>query len=286
MVSELGSVCSAGGGGGRTPISAVLAALNQTGVCVCSGLMGSADASAASAVAARTELQWIQTARLFKPSLKGADVAPVAVTAPGVPNAASDAGAATPRDDTVLWLDPDRVAHAANLPTLLAVEARLALLGAALTAESRRQALMLPTAATAEQNTREQRKQKHAAFLSLSSRSGAMVACYDGGGAQYRPHIDNPCGCLSDPPSLATTSAAAAVALKRHEGDDGVRDAAVLHASDTFSDLTYSSPSQCTDSTAVAQPQSNSRMRVCVVCACVLACCSGAATTHSDLLPE
>ena len=285
MVSELGSVCSAGGGGGRTPIAAVLAALNQTGVCVCSGLMGSADVSAASAVAARTELQWIQTARLFKPSLKGADVAPAAVTAPGVPTA-SDAGAATPRDDTVLWLDPDRVAHAAHLPTLLAVEARLALLGAALTAESRRQALMLPTAATAEQNTREQRKQKHAAFLSLSSRSGAMVACYDGGGAQYRPHIDNPCGCLSDPPSLATTSAAAAVALKRHEGDDGVRDAAVLHASDTFSDRTYSSPSQCTDSTAVAQPQSNSHACAYVSCAACSCLCSGAATTHSDLLPE
>ena len=286
MVSELGSVCSAGGGGGRTPIAAVLAALNQTGVCVCSGLMGSADASAASAVAARTELQWIQTARLFKPSLKGADVAPAAVTATGVPNA-SDAGAATPRDDTVLWLDPDQKAHAAHLPTLLAVEARLALLGAALTAESKRQALVLPTAATAEQNTREQRKQKHAAFLSLSSRSGAMVACYDGGGAQYRPHIDNPCGCLSDPPSLAATSAAAAVALKRHEGDDGVRDAAVLHASDTLSDRTYSSPSQCTDSTAVAQPQSNSRMRVCVVCVFLYVFLpAGAATTHSDLLPE
>lgn len=31
------------------------------------------------------------------------------------------------------------------------------------------------------------------ATVALNGRSGAMAACYKGDGAQYRPHIDNPC---------------------------------------------------------------------------------------------
>jgi hypothetical protein len=105
---------------------------------------------------ARQELEWARgTGGLFRPSLKS-----------------GEKGTAVPRDDTVLWLDGTSAMHCEKLPQLLAVEQRLALLGAALgrTAGS---GVGAPTSRA----------------LELSSRSGGMVSCYDGGGAQYTAHF-------------------------------------------------------------------------------------------------
>eukprot|EP01043_Picozoa_sp_COSAG02_P063314 COSAG02_NODE_8940_length_2392_cov_2.703009_1_plen_501_part_00 len=114
-----------------------------------------------SAAKARKELATASEHALFKTALKG-----------------GKAGA-TPRDDVVLWLDPGEVLHRSALPSLLDVEERLAQLGSGL--------------------ARVLRVSPGGDAVPLSGRSGAMAACYRNDGAQYQPHIDNPCGLGGQP---------------------------------------------------------------------------------------
>lgn len=144
------------------------------------------------AARARAELADATQHAFFKPALKGGEAN------------------ATPRDDVVLWLDPRHAGHRSRLPTLLGVEERLAQLGAGLS----RQLTASPGGES----------------VPLSGRSGAMAACYRGSGAQYCPHIDNPCALGGA--GRAPTAAAA--------DDDGRRLAAIWYPNeedwDTASD--------------------------------------------------
>lgn len=137
--------------GGAAAVRSIASALAAEGVCTCVGLL-----PASMAAAARSELANAATRSLFKPALRGGGQC-----------------GATPRDDVVLWLDPvAHPEHRKSLPTLLAVEEKLAQLGAALSGGELRAGVN--------------------DVVHLRSRSGAMAACYHGTGAQYRPHIDNP----------------------------------------------------------------------------------------------
>ena len=150
------------------------------------------------AAKARAELSTASNHALFKAALKG-----------------GKAGA-TPRDDVVLWLDPSHALHRATIPSLLDVEERLAQLGAGL--------------------SRVLRASPGGDAVPLNGRSGAMAACYRDNGAQYRPHIDNPCGLGGQPEQMLDDGRRLTAIWYPNEADwDIVRDGAALRVWTTSS---------------------------------------------------